>query len=109
MEEMQEKAEDSLSELRKTETEAVHSYELVHSGLEGEIKHGQDKLASATQNKAGAQQRKGQAEAELAEVKKTKAADEEYSATLSTECETTAKAWEERQKSAKEEMGAIDK
>merc|ERR1719230_648199 len=60
MEEMQEKAEDSLSELRKTETEAVHSFELVKSGLEDEIKHGKDKLASATQNKAGAGQRKGE-------------------------------------------------
>merc|ERR1719387_2703370 len=68
-----------------------------------------DKLDTSTKRKAEAAQRKGQAEAELAEVKKSKAADEEYSASLKTECEQTAVAWEERQKSAKEEMGAIDK
>merc|ERR1719191_799229 len=64
------------------------SFELVSSGLEDELKHGKDKLSDATQ---------------------TKAADEEYSATLTTECQAKASEWEERQKSAKEEMGAIDK
>merc|ERR1719327_840788 len=50
-----------------------------------------------------------QAQSELAEVKKTKAADEDYSASLNTECQAKASEWEERQASAKEEMGAIDK
>merc|ERR1719379_2942768 len=43
------------------------------------------------------------------EVAKSKAADEEYAGTLKTECETKAAEWEERQKSATAEMGAIDK
>jgi len=109
VEDMQEKAEDTLSELRKKETQEQHSSEMISSGLEDELEHGKAKLASAISNKAGATEAKGQAEAELVEIKKTKAADEEYSATLSTECQQAAVAWEERLKSAKEEMGAIDK
>merc|ERR1719378_930217 len=82
---------------------------MISSGLEDELEHAKDKLASATNNKAGATEAKGKAESQLVEIKKTKAADEEYTATLSTECQQTAAAWEERLKSAKEEMGAIDK
>merc|ERR1719454_1423131 len=52
---------------------------------------------------------KASAEGKLVETKKSKAADEEYAGTLKTECESKAAAWEARQKSASEEMGAIDK
>merc|ERR1719171_1249036 len=50
-----------------------------------------------------------EAAAELVETQKTKAADEEYAGTLKTECEAKAAEWDARQKSAKEEMGAIEK
>merc|ERR1719316_2636644 len=56
-----------------------------------------------------AEESKATAEGDLAETSKTKAADEEYSATLKTECETAASEWAARQASAKEEMAAIDK
>merc|ERR1719252_49175 len=45
----------------------------------------------------------------LVETEKSKAADEEYAGTLKTECEAKASEWEARQKSAAEEMGAIEK
>jgi len=109
IEDLQEKAEDTLSQLRKKETNEYHSFEMISSGLEGEVEHAKEKLASATNNKAGATEAKGKAESQLVEIKKTKAADEEYSATLSTECQQAAAAWEERLKSGKEEIGALDK
>merc|ERR1719316_869976 len=56
-----------------------------------------------------AEESKATAEGDLAETSKTKAADEEYSATLKTECETAASEWAARQASAKEEMAAIEK
>merc|ERR1719478_334285 len=87
----------------------VHEFKMVEQGLNGEIEHGKDKLSSATKAKAAAEETQSKAEGDLAETTKTKAADEEYSSTLKTECETTAHEWAERQKSAKEEMGAIDK
>merc|ERR1719217_686392 len=68
-----------------------------------------EKTSSATKAKASAEESKATAEGDLAETTKTKAADEEYSATLKTECETSASEWAARQASAKEEMAAIDK
>jgi len=52
---------------------------------------------------------KASASAKLVETTKSKAADEEYASTLKTECESKASEWEARQKSATEEMGAIEK
>merc|ERR1719159_1632788 len=52
---------------------------------------------------------KATASQKLVETTKSKAADEEYASTLKTECEAKASAWEARQKSAAEEMGAIEK
>merc|ERR1719324_287557 len=85
---MQAKAEEELSALRKKEMGEAHEFKVLEQGLTGEIEHGKEKLSAAT---------------------KAKAADEEYSANLKTECETAASEWAARQKSAKEEMAAIDK
>jgi len=109
IEEMQGKAEDTLSALRKKEMSDAHSFEMVKSGLEAEIKHGGEKLSTATSGKAAATEALASAEKKSVEVAKSKAADEEYAGTLKTECETKASEWEERQKSATAEMGAIDK
>merc|ERR1719389_960273 len=109
IEEMQGKAEDTLSDLRKKEMQAAHSYEMVKGGLEGELKNAADKLSTAKSSNAAATEAEGKASAELVETEKTKAADEEYAATLKGECETKATEWAERQKSATEEMAVIEK
>merc|ERR1719252_354694 len=88
---------------------AQHSYSMVKSGLEQELKHAQDKLGTANSGKAAATEAQSKAEGELAETSKTKAADEEFAATLKGECETKATEWAERQKSANEEMAVIEK
>jgi len=106
---MQSKAESELSDLRKKEMGEAHNFKVLEQGLNGEIAHSMDKLSAAKSAKSAAAETQGTAEGDLAETSKTKAADEEYSSTLKTECEETASAWAERQKSAKEEMGAIDK
>merc|ERR1719378_1370832 len=82
---------------------------MLESGLTSEIAHNKEKLGAATKAKAAAEEAQSTAEGDLAETAKTKAADEEYSANLKTECETAADEWAERQKSAKEEMAAIEK
>merc|ERR1719359_14287 len=109
IEEMQGKAEDTLSDLRKKEMQAAHSYDMVKGTLDGEIKNSEDKLSIAKSSNAGATEAEGAANGELTETKKTKAADESYAATLKTDCETKASEWSERQKSATEEMAVIDK
>merc|ERR1719502_672909 len=106
---MQAKAEAELSDLRKKEMADAHEFKMLEQSLSGEISHNSDKTASATKAKAGAEESKATAEGDLAETTKTKAADEEYSATLKTECEMAASEWAARQASAKEEMAAIEK
>jgi len=106
---MQAKAEGELSDLRKKEMGDNHNFKMVESGLNSELEHNNEKLASATSAKAAATEAKAAAEGDLAETQTTKAADEKYAHELKTECEMTASAWAERQASAKEEMGAIEK
>merc|ERR550514_1111784 len=66
-------------------------------------------LSDATSTKALLSEEAGEAEGELVETKKTKVADSIYLKSLTTECKETARAWEERQKSASDEIAAIDK
>merc|ERR1712159_976697 len=87
----------------------AHGFEMLSSGLEDEIKHGNEKLSTATSGKAAAQEALSSADKKKVETEKSKAADEEYAETLKTECESKAAEWEERQKSATAEMGAIEK
>jgi hypothetical protein len=107
--EMQAKAEAELSDLRKAEMADAHEFKMLEQSLSGEISHNKNKLSDATKAKAGAEETLSTSEGDLVATKKTKAADEEYSTNLKTECETAAKEWADRQESAKAEMAAIDK
>jgi len=109
IQEMQGKAEDTLSDLRKKEMGDAQEFAMLEQGLKDEIKHGEEKLSTATSSKASNEEAKETASGKLVETKKSKAADEEYAGTLKTECESKAAEWEARQKSAAEEMGAIEK
>merc|ERR1719324_185285 len=109
IEEMQGKAEDTLSDLRKKEMGDAQEFAMLEQGLKDEISHGGEKLSTATKGKAANEQAKEDASGKLVETEKSKAADEEYAGTLKTECEAKASEWEARQKSAAEEMGAIEK
>merc|ERR1719235_1130422 len=109
IEEMQGKAESTLSDLRKKEMSDARTFAMLEQGLKDEIAHGEDKLSTAKKSMATSTEMKSDASAKLVDTKKSKAADEEYASTLKTECETKASEWEARQKSATEEMGAIEK
>merc|ERR1719504_60498 len=109
IEEMQGKAEDTLSDLRKKEMGDAQNFAMLESGLKDEISHGEEKTSTATKSKSANEETKAGATGKLVETEKSKAADEEYAGTLKTECESKAAEWEARQKSAAEEMGAIEK
>jgi len=109
IEEMQGKAEDTLSELRKKEMSDAQTFAMLEQGLKDEIAHGEEKLSTAKSSKGANEEAKGAASGKLVETEKSKAADEEYASTLKTECEAKATEWSARQKSATEEMGAIEK
>merc|ERR1719299_300311 len=87
----------------------AQNFNMLEQGLNDEISHGSDKLSTAKSSKAANEQAKADASKKLVETEKSKAADEEYASTLKTECEAKASEWEARQKSAAEEMGAIEK
>merc|ERR550537_693850 len=106
---MQAKAEGELSDLRKKEMADAHEFKMLDSSLSGEIAHNEEKLSSATKAKASAEETLSTSEGDKVATEQSKAADEEYSTTLKTECETAAKEWAARQASAKAEMAAIDK
>jgi chromosome segregation ATPase len=106
---MGEKAESSLSSSRKDEMESQHAYAMLKQGLEGEIGVMKKQLSEATQQKSATQEALHTAESDLATTQKTLADDEKYLAELKSSCSAKAAEWEERQKDAAGEMGAIAK
>merc|ERR1719201_1678782 len=68
-----------------------------------------EKLAECQAQKSSNEEAKGAAEGEMTETEKTKAVDKETLDTLKSDCQGKAVEWEERLKSAKGEMGALDK
>merc|ERR1719387_2022787 len=109
LEEMKEKAEESLSDIRQTETKAQQSFALMEQSLNSELKNGKEKKSDAASTKETKTEELGKASGDLAETEKTKKADETYLASLTLECQQTAEAWATRQSDAKEEMGVIEK
>merc|ERR1719146_429424 len=67
------------------------------------------KLSDATATKAALTESSGKAKGELAETKKAKVADMFYMDNLKQECAAAAGEWDDRQKSAKGEIAALDK
>merc|ERR1719313_2594777 len=106
---MKEKVETELSALRKKEMGQAHEFKMLEQNLVNEITHSKEALSAATSTKSAAQEALSKAEGDLVATEKTKAADEAYAEEIKTECETKATEWEARQKSAKEELGALDK
>jgi hypothetical protein len=109
VEEMQGKAEDTLSELRKKEMTESQEFQMLEGGLNNEIKHGKSKLSANTKLKAESEQAAEEAQGDLTETEKTKAADEAYVQTMKTECQAKAVEYEETMKSGKAEIAAIGK
>jgi len=109
VEDMQGKAEDTLSEIRKKEMEASHSFAMVEAGLVDEIENNKEKLAATSKAKSDSEQKLQEANGENVETSKSKAADEESLATLKSECQQKAVEYEETMKSGKAEVAAIEK
>merc|ERR1719310_2381938 len=109
IEDMKEKAEETLSGARSEEMKKQHNFDMMAQSLNDALTNCKDKLANAKSSIAAMTEETGKAKGELGETKKTKAADEAYLTTLTTECKETAAAWADRQKEAKEEMAVIEK
>jgi len=109
IEDMKSKAEEALSDARRSETKKQHSFKMVEQSLQSSIKISMEKKSDTTSLKEATAEELEKANGELVETEKTKAADEAYVASLHSECEMTSQQWAERQKSASDELGALDK
>jgi len=99
---MQEKAEESLSSTRQEESNAVHAFQMVKQGLEGETKVMKKQLGEATSGRARTEEEFHGAQEELTSTQKTLKEDEKYLAELNQSCAQKASDWAMRQKSAGE-------
>merc|ERR1719473_90338 len=86
-----------------------HNFQMMAQSLNDGLTNIKEKLSAAKSSIAAYSEEIGKAKGELEETTKTKAADTTYLETLKQECSETAASWEERQKSAKEEMAVIEK
>jgi chromosome segregation ATPase len=109
IEEMKQKAEETLSTTRSTEMKETHNFDMMAQSLTDAIKNLNERISIAKSSLATTTEEMSKAKAELTETKKSKAADEAFSASLKQDCDNAARMWEERQASAKGEMAAIDK
>lgn len=106
---MQNEAEDNLASVRKNETKARHAFELLKQGLQDEVANLEKVIAESTSTKGATAEAKAKAEEDLARTKKALSADESFLSKLQSECQVKATEWEARQKSAAEEMAALEK
>merc|ERR1719261_573685 len=100
IEEMKEKAEDTLSNARSSEMKQQHNFDMMAQSLTDAIAISKEKISEAKHLMATTKEETGKAKAELTETTATKAADTKFLESLTLECSEAATAWEERQKSA---------
>jgi chromosome segregation ATPase len=109
LEDMKQKAQETLSSARMQEMKANHNSQMMIQSITDAINLCKSKLSDATSTKASLTESSGKAKGELAETKKAKVADMFYSDSLKQECAAAAGEWDDRQKSAKGEIAALDK
>jgi len=109
IEEMKEKAEETLTELRSTELKGQQDFNMLEQSLNDGIKVANDKIGVAKTSIGAKTEELNGAKGDLTQTKASKAADEKYLGELKHECEETAANWAQRQESASAEIGAINK
>merc|ERR1712086_497590 len=101
------KAEDQLSDIRKTETKNTNNFGLLEQSLEDEIKFANNDLDAAQKGIAASTEKKATAEGDLEVTKKDLAEDVSAKATLHHDCMTKAANFEAETKSRGEELKAL--
>merc|ERR1719464_2534770 len=109
LQDLHEKAEAQLQELRHTETADTHNYQMLKQSIEDEIAYGQKELAEARKGIAEGSQKKAQAEGDLAVTTGDLDQDAKTKATLHLDCMTKAENYEAETKSRGEELEALAK
>merc|ERR1719197_367422 len=106
LEDMKEKAEGQLADLRKAESTTKHNYNMLKQSLEDEIAADSADMNEEKSLKASTEESKAAAEGDLAETVKGLAEDKKALATASSTCMTVAADHEATVKSRNEELNA---
>jgi chromosome segregation ATPase len=109
LKQMLETFESNLSQSQKDEMAAQSAFEDLKAAKEAEIAAGQAQIDSKTQELADTDEKNAQAKEDVADTKKSLAADEEFLMMLKEKCSMTDSEWEERQKTRQLEMEAVSK
>merc|ERR1719277_2400798 len=88
-----EKADAQLADLRQKEVKDRHSYEMLKQSLEDEVKFATEDMAEAKKGVAESSGRKATAEGDLAATSKELAEDKNAKAEVHHECETAAETY----------------
>jgi len=107
LEDMKEKAEGQLGDLRKAESTTKHNYDMLKQSLTDEIEADSSDMNKEKSLKASSEESKAVAEGDLAETVKGLAEDKKALATASSTCMTVAADHEATVKSRTEELNAI--
>merc|ERR1719183_2837619 len=107
LEDMKEKAEGQLAELRKAESTTKHNYNMLKQSLTDQIEADTKDMDEEKALKASTEENKAVAEGDLAETVKALAEDRDALKTASTTCMTVAADHDATVKSRNEELNAI--
>merc|ERR550514_863351 len=107
LEDMKEKAEGQLNDLRKAESTSKHNFNMLKQSLEDEIENDTKDMEEEKSLKAASQEQQATAEGDLAETVKELAKDRESLKTATTTCMSVAADHEATVKSRTEELNAI--
>merc|ERR1719230_1266935 len=108
LKEMEDKAEASLTEVRKGESEAQMNGAMLKQGLENEIKNMNQEKDESTSKSASTAAALAQAEKDLATEKKSLAEDETYLRDLKRDCQGRASEFEVEAKDNQAELKALE-
>jgi len=106
---MLETFEANLAQSQEEENKNQKAYEDLKKAKEDEIAAGQAQIDKKTSELADTDEKNANAKDDLADTKKSLAADEEFLMMLKEKCSMTDKEWEERQKTRQLEMEAVSK
>merc|ERR1719160_1621532 len=107
LEDLKDKAESELADLRKAETNAQHNYDMLRQSLEDQKAANEKDLADEKATKAAAAEEKATAEGDLAATVKSLAEAEAALATAQTTCMQVAADHDATVKARTEELEAI--
>jgi len=107
LEDMKEKAEGQLAELRKAESATKHNYEMLKQSLTDQMEADTKDMDEEKSLKASTEEAKATAEGDLAETTKELASDKESLGTAQSTCMQVAADHEATVKSRTEELTAI--